>query len=30
MANRSSPGEVFRYLFLWKREELSSETEGRK
>ncbi|GHC40227.1 hypothetical protein GCM10007291_47550 [Gemmobacter nanjingensis] len=30
MANRPSPGEVFRYPFLWKREELSGETEGRK
>lgn len=30
MANKPSVGEVFRYPFLWKREELSGETEGRK
>lgn len=30
MANRPAAGEVFRYPFLWKREELSGETEGRK
>ena len=30
MANKPTAGEVFRYPFLWKREELSGETEGRK
>lgn len=30
MPNRPTAGEVFRYPFLWKREELSGETEGRK
>lgn len=30
MANKPAAGEVFRYPFLWKREELSGETEGRK
>lgn len=30
MPNKPTAGEVFRYPFLWKREELSGETEGRK
>lgn len=30
MSNKPTAGEVFRYPFLWKREELSGETEGRK
>lgn len=30
MPNKPKAGEVFRYPFLWKREELSGETEGRK
>lgn len=30
MARKPSAGEVFRYPFLWKREETSGETEGRK
>ena len=30
MANRPSAGEVFRYPFLWKREQIAGETEGRK
>jgi hypothetical protein len=30
MANRPATGEVFRYPFLWKREQLSGETEGCK
>jgi hypothetical protein len=28
--SRPTAGEVFRYPFLWKREELAGETEGRK
>ncbi|PIL19183.1 hypothetical protein P775_16070 [Puniceibacterium antarcticum] len=28
--NRPTAGEVFRYPFLWKREQLTGETEGRK
>ena len=30
MANKPAPGEVFLYPFLWKREQISGETEGRK
>ena len=30
MAHRPAAGEVFRYPFLWKREQLSGETEGRR
>ena len=30
MAHKPSAGEVFRYPFLWKREEAGGETEGRK
>lgn len=30
MANSPTAGQVFRYPFLWKREEASGETEGRK
>ena len=30
MVNKPAAGEVFRYPFLWKREDLSGETEGRK
>jgi len=30
MVNNPAAGEVFRYPFLWRREELSGETEGRK
>lgn len=30
MPNKPTAGEVFLYPFLWKREELSGETEGRK
>ena len=28
--SKPTAGEVFRYPFLWKREELAGETEGRK
>mgnify|MGYP003644146437 CR=1 FL=1 len=27
---KPSAGEVFRYPFLWKREQMAGETEGRK
>jgi hypothetical protein len=30
MPTRPAPGEVFRYPFLWKREQIAGETEGRK
>jgi hypothetical protein len=30
MATKPAAGEVFRYPFLWKRQQLSGETEGRK
>lgn len=30
MANKPAAGEVFRYPFLWKREQMTGETEGRK
>lgn len=30
MATRPAAGEVFRYPFLWKRQQDSGETEGRK
>ena len=30
MAHRPAAGEVFRYPFLWKREQIAGETEGRK
>jgi hypothetical protein len=30
MPNRPAAGEVFRYPFLWKREQIAGETEGRK
>jgi len=30
MASRPAAGEVFRYPFLWKREQAAGETEGRK
>jgi len=30
MTNKPAAGEVVRYPFLWKREQLAGETEGRK
>jgi hypothetical protein len=30
MTHKPAAGEVFRYPFLWKREQLAGETEGRK
>ena len=30
MASKPVAGEVFRYPFLWKREQMAGETEGRK
>jgi hypothetical protein len=30
MPNGPAAGEVFRYPFLWKREQVAGETEGRK
>ena len=30
MAHKPAAGEVFRYPFLWKREQVAGETEGRK
>jgi hypothetical protein len=30
MATKPAAGEVFRYPFLWKRQQLAGETEGRK
>ena len=30
MATKPAAGDVFRYPFLWKREQLVGETEGRK
>ena len=30
MVNKPAAGELFRYPFLWKREQIAGETEGRK